>query len=131
MLVLIIQTALGCWMTATCGLLILTIMAHPNPIPKTNIPTCPKFTSTPIRNPNPKRKKTFHSNPMPKYNIVWSPEGRTIATVDASSVADARKQTPMPYRQYMGEVYAEEVKEEAPNEWNTWRGDSDGTVGVD
>lgn len=45
---------------------------------------------------------------MKKWNIIWSPEGRVIATVDAKDAAAAKKQTPKPYKKYMGEVYVEE-----------------------
>jgi hypothetical protein len=45
--------------------------------------------------------------PLKTFNIVWSPEGRTIATVEARDAASAKKQTPAPYKRYMGEVYVE------------------------
>lgn len=44
---------------------------------------------------------------MKFYQIYWAPEGRSIATVRAASKANALKQTPAPYNQAMGEVYAE------------------------
>lgn len=40
------------------------------------------------------------------YDIVWSPEGRTVRVVDAVSNMHAKKQTPLPYKKFMGEVYA-------------------------
>jgi hypothetical protein len=48
--------------------------------------------------------------PLKTFNIVWSPEGRTIATVDARNAESAKKQTPAPYNHRMGEVYVQEVK---------------------
>ena len=48
--------------------------------------------------------------PLKKWKIVWSPEGRTTATVSARDAASAKKQTPAPYKRYPGEVYVEEVK---------------------
>jgi hypothetical protein len=48
--------------------------------------------------------------PLRKFKIVWSPEGRTIATVDARDEKSAKSQAPAPYKRYMGEVYVEEVK---------------------
>ena len=47
--------------------------------------------------------------PLKKFKIYWSPEGRCIATVDAKDAVTAKKQTPAPYKRYMGEVYVEEV----------------------
>lgn len=44
------------------------------------------------------------------FRLVWSPEGKTIATVQARNMTEARRQTPKPYRKFMGEVYAEEIK---------------------
>ena len=48
-------------------------------------------------------------NPPALWNIVWSPEGRTIATVRAASMQAAKKLTPKPYSKFMGEVYVEAV----------------------
>jgi hypothetical protein len=48
--------------------------------------------------------------PLKKFNIIWSPEGRTIATVWARDERSAKSQTPAPYKRYMGEVYVEEKK---------------------
>lgn len=50
------------------------------------------------------------NTPLKKFNIIWSPEGRTIATVNAKDAVKAKKQTPAPYKRYPGEVYVEEVK---------------------
>jgi len=45
---------------------------------------------------------------LKKYRLVWSPEGRTIATVLASSPAKARALAPLPWRKFRGEIYAVE-----------------------
>lgn len=42
---------------------------------------------------------------MPRYALMWSPEGRTIAQVDAPNERAALRQTPKPYRKYLGEIY--------------------------
>lgn len=47
---------------------------------------------------------------MQTWRIFWSPEGRCIAEVQASSARDAKRQTPRPYRQFMGEVYVAPVR---------------------
>ena len=44
------------------------------------------------------------------YRLIWSPEGRTIATVLATSEKAARRQAPAPYRKYLGEIAVEECK---------------------
>lgn len=44
---------------------------------------------------------------METFVIVWSPEGRAIAEVQAKDAVSAKKKTPMPYRKYLGEVYVE------------------------
>ena len=46
---------------------------------------------------------------MPTYNLYWAPEGRKIATVQALDDARARRMAPMPYRKFLGEIYAERV----------------------
>lgn len=43
---------------------------------------------------------------MQKWNLFWSPEGRQIATVEATSSRAAKRKAPQPYRQYLGEMYA-------------------------
>lgn len=48
-------------------------------------------------------------NTMRKYRLVWSPEGREIARVEAISKRAAIRKAPQPYRCYLGEIYAEEV----------------------
>ena len=43
----------------------------------------------------------------PRYKLVWGPEGKPIAEVDAPSARAAIRKAPMPYRKYLGEIYAE------------------------
>lgn len=50
-------------------------------------------------------------NELPVFDIYWSPEGRKIATVQAKDVRSAIRMAPMPYRRYLGEMYAVQVKE--------------------
>ena len=40
------------------------------------------------------------------WDIYWSPEGRKIATVEAITARKAIRKAPMPYRRYLGEMYA-------------------------
>ena len=46
---------------------------------------------------------------MKTYDLFWSPEGRKIATVTARTMRAAIRKAPMPYRRYLGEIYAVEV----------------------
>lgn len=46
---------------------------------------------------------------MKKFELYWSPEGRKIATVSAKDAKAAKRKTPMPYRRYLGEIYAVEI----------------------
>jgi len=46
---------------------------------------------------------------MKTYKLFWSPEGRQIATVEARTMGDAIKKAPMPYKRYLGEIYAVEA----------------------
>lgn len=48
---------------------------------------------------------------MKKWNLVWSPEGRVIATVYGMNGKAALAQVPGPWRKYKGEVYALEAEE--------------------
>lgn len=42
------------------------------------------------------------------WRLVWSPEGRTIAAgIPAKTQRVAKRKAPMPYRKYLGEIYAE------------------------
>lgn len=42
------------------------------------------------------------------FSVYWSPEGRVIATVQAMTARAAIRKAPMPYRRYLGEMYAKE-----------------------
>lgn len=44
------------------------------------------------------------------WDLFWSPEGKKIATVQAKTARAAIRKAPKPYHQYLGEIYAEEVK---------------------
>jgi hypothetical protein len=46
---------------------------------------------------------------MPKFRLVWSPEGREIAIVSARSAKSARRKAPQPFRKYLGEIYVEQI----------------------
>lgn len=41
-----------------------------------------------------------------KFDLYWSPEGRKIATVDASNRRNAIRRAPKPYNKFLGELYA-------------------------
>lgn len=56
------------------------------------------------------RKMEGSETLMHRYEIVWSPEGRVVRTVWAASPKEAKRMTPRPYRQYMGEVYVQEAQ---------------------
>jgi hypothetical protein len=43
---------------------------------------------------------------MTTYDLFWSPEGKRIATVQARNARAAKRKAPMPYRRYLGEIYA-------------------------
>ena len=42
------------------------------------------------------------------FDVFWAPEGRKIATVHATGYPQACRLAPMPYRKYLGEIYAVE-----------------------
>jgi hypothetical protein len=46
---------------------------------------------------------------MKLFRLFWSPKGRQIATVKARTMRAAIRKAPMPYRRYLGEIYATEV----------------------
>lgn len=46
-------------------------------------------------------------NGMSTWRLFWIPEGRCIATVQARTARAAIRKAPRPYRQYLGEIYAE------------------------
>lgn len=49
------------------------------------------------------------TTPMKTYELIWSPEGRRIALVRATSPQAAVKKAPLPYRKFLGEIYAKEI----------------------
>ena len=48
---------------------------------------------------------------MREYRLIWLPEGRPIATVEAINRRKAIRKTPMPYRKYLGEIYADLIRD--------------------
>ena len=46
------------------------------------------------------------SKPLNTYDLYWSPEGKKIDTVKATSTRAAIRKAPKPYRKYLGEIYA-------------------------
>jgi len=46
-----------------------------------------------------------------RFRLVWSPEGKTIAEVLAPDAKRAIRKAPLPYRRYLGEIYAEPIIE--------------------
>lgn len=46
---------------------------------------------------------------MNTYRLIWSPEGKTIAVVEAKDVKSARRKAPKPYRKYLGEIAVEMI----------------------
>jgi|APCry1669192969_1035441.scaffolds.fasta_scaffold24018_2 hypothetical protein len=42
---------------------------------------------------------------MTNYLLMWAPEGRMIAQVEAKDASAAKRKTPKPYKKYRGEVY--------------------------
>ena len=65
-------------------------------------PTGQPFAASAYEQPNPNALKTFE--------LYWSPEGRKIATVQARNVSAAIRKAPAPYRKFLGELYAKEIK---------------------
>lgn len=47
--------------------------------------------------------------PMKTYELFWSPEGRCIATVQATTPHAAIRKAPLPWRKFLGEIYAKEI----------------------
>ena len=45
---------------------------------------------------------------MKTWTLYWSPEGRPITTVQATTRRAAIRKAPQPYRRYLGEIYAVE-----------------------
>lgn len=49
------------------------------------------------------------STPLKTFRLFWSPEGKKIAVVHAKDARAACRKAPMPYRKFLGEIYAEEI----------------------
>jgi hypothetical protein len=47
--------------------------------------------------------------PVRTFDLFWSPEGRCIGTVQATTEHAAIRKAPFPYSRYKGEIYAVEV----------------------
>ena len=45
---------------------------------------------------------------MKRWILFWSPEGRKIAVVTALTERAAIRKAPLPYRLFLGEIYAVE-----------------------
>ncbi len=45
-------------------------------------------------------------NGMRTWDLYWSPEGKQIDTVQARTYKAALRKAPMPYRRFLGEIYA-------------------------
>lgn len=52
-------------------------------------------------------------NTLKRFEVRWAPTGALLVTVRAIDEREARRAAPMPYRKYLGEVYAREVGEGA------------------
>lgn len=59
------------------------------------------------------------ANGIKTWQLVWSPEGRIIATVLARTRRAAVRKAPSPYRRYLGEIYALSCDLHTPNVANT------------
>jgi hypothetical protein len=49
---------------------------------------------------------------MNSYKLIWSPTGQVIAIVQARNFKAAKRKAPLPYRKYLGEIYAIKIEEE-------------------
>lgn len=46
------------------------------------------------------------------FELYWAPEGKKIAQVTAQTARAAIRKAPMPYRRYLGEIYAVSIDEQ-------------------
>ena len=46
---------------------------------------------------------------MKSYRLIWSPTAEEIAVVYARTPRAAIRQAPLPWRRYLGEIYAVEI----------------------
>ena len=51
---------------------------------------------------------TLVKPPLKTYLLRWAPTAEKIAVVRAGSRREAIRKAPQPYRQYLGEIYAEQ-----------------------
>lgn len=53
------------------------------------------------------------------YYLIWAPDGKQIAVVQAHTPGAARRKAPQPYRKYLGEIRAEvEERVYPPRVWS-------------
>ena len=45
------------------------------------------------------------------WALHWGPTGQSLGTVKAPTASAAKRQAPLPYRKYLGEIGATEVTE--------------------
>lgn len=45
---------------------------------------------------------------MKTWTLYWAPEGKVIAVVQAKTAQAAVRKAPLPYRKFLGEIYAVE-----------------------
>lgn len=46
------------------------------------------------------------NNELTWWAVFWSPTGKVIATVRARTEREAKRKAPLPYRKFLGELYA-------------------------
>lgn len=51
------------------------------------------------------------NDPEQLFKLVWAPEGKQIGVARARAAVLAVRMAPMPYRKYLGEIYAEVIPE--------------------
>lgn len=56
--------------------------------------------------------KSIQRQSLSAYDLIWTPEGRKIATVVARDASAAIRKAPKPYRKYLGEIYADRAVKE-------------------
>lgn len=60
-----------------------------------------------LATPTPLKEHTAMSQ-LTSFRLTWSPEGKYIGTVKAKDPKSARRNAPLPYRKYLGEIAVEE-----------------------
>ena len=66
------------------------------------------------------------TTPLRTYRLYWSPEGRLIAEVQARSERAAKRKAPLPYRRFLGEIYADMLPASYRGSLTDFRMDTDG-----